>query len=145
MLLVPSNVMKSLAAAAILVGIVSVVAALTLLPALLGKLGDRVNALRVPFFGRGTGESRFWGAIVRRVMRRPVVSLVLFAALLMASAVPVFGLTLGASGVSTLPDRLESKRGFEALARDFKQASSSPALIAVEGEVRSPPVRAAIG
>src|SRR5919197_867112 len=47
MLLVPSNVMKSLAAAAILVGIVSVLAALTLLPALLGKLGDRVNSLRV--------------------------------------------------------------------------------------------------
>ena len=52
MLLVPSNVMKSLAVGAIVVGIVSVLAALTLLPALLGLLGDRVNALRVPFIGR---------------------------------------------------------------------------------------------
>ena len=48
MLLVPSNVMKSLAVGAISVGIVSVLAALTLLPALLGMLGDRVNSLRVP-------------------------------------------------------------------------------------------------
>jgi uncharacterized membrane protein YdfJ with MMPL/SSD domain len=144
MLLVPSNVMKSLAVAAIAVGIVSVAAALTLLPALLGKLGDRVNALRVPFFGGGTGESRFWGAIVRAVMRQPVVYLVVFSALLIAAAVPTLGLNLGASGVSTLPDRLESKKGYEALVRDFPNASSSPALIAVQGDVRSPQVRAAI-
>jgi putative drug exporter of the RND superfamily len=147
MLLVPSNIMKSLAVAAIVVGIVSVFAALTLLPALLGVLGDRVNALRVPWLGRNLGgaqEGRFWGGVVRAVMRRPAVSLVVFAALLIAAAVPTLGLTLGASGVSTLPDRLESKRGYEALARDFPQVSSSPALIAVEGNVRSPSVRAAI-
>jgi RND superfamily putative drug exporter len=58
--------------------------------------------------------------------------------------VPAFGLKLGASGVSTLPDRLESKQGFDALARDFPQQSSSPALIAVVGDVRSPRVHAGI-
>jgi RND superfamily putative drug exporter len=142
MLLVPSNVMKSLGVGAISVAIVSVLAALTLLPALLGLLGDRINALRLPWIGRNTtGEGRFWGAVVREVMRRPVVSLVTFGALLLALAVPAFGLKLGASGVSTLPDRLESKKGFEALARDFPQQSSSPALIAVVGDVRSPRVR----
>src|SRR5919204_3109488 len=142
MLLVPSNIMKSLAVAAITVGIVSVFAALTLLPALLGLLGDRVNALRVPWLSIGRGqEGRFWSAIVRAVMRRPVISLVVFAALLIVTAVPTIGLKLGASGVSTLPNRLEAKKGFNALARDFPQASSSPALIAVEGDVRSPAVR----
>ena len=69
MLLVPSSIMRSLAAGAILVGIVSVIAALTLLPAVLSLLGDRVNALRIPYFGRNVGtqsaqESRFWGRIV---------------------------------------------------------------------------------
>ena len=48
MLLVPTTIMRSLAAGAIIVGVVSVAAALTLLPALLSLLGDRVNALRVP-------------------------------------------------------------------------------------------------
>ncbi len=147
MLLVPSNIMKSLAVGAIAVGIVSVLAALTLLPALLGLLGDRVNALRVPWLGRNIGgvqEGRFWGAIVRTVMRRPVVSLLSFATLLIVAAAPAFGLRLGASGVSTLPNRIESKRAFEALARDFPQASSSPALIAVVGNVSSPRVRDAI-
>jgi uncharacterized membrane protein YdfJ with MMPL/SSD domain len=145
MLLVPSNVMKSLAVGAISVGIVSVLAALTLLPAVLGRIGDRVNSLRVPFVGSvGGQEGRFWGAVVRTVIRRPVISLVSFATLLIALAVPAAGLTLGASGVSTLPDRLEAKQGFEALARDFPQMSASPALIAVSGNVRSPAVRAAI-
>jgi uncharacterized membrane protein YdfJ with MMPL/SSD domain len=144
MLLVPSNVMKSLAVGAITVGIVSVLAALTLLPALLGLLGDRVNALRLPFVGRGTGEGRFWGGVVRRVMRHPVVSLVAFTVLLVALAIPAFGLNLGASGVSTLPDRLESKQGFQALERYFPRANASPALIAVEGNTGSPTVAAGI-
>jgi uncharacterized membrane protein YdfJ with MMPL/SSD domain len=147
MLLVPSNVMKSLAVGAISVGIVSVLAALTLLPALLGAVGDGVNRLRVPWVGRNieaSQEGRFWGAVVRAVMRRPVVYVVAFGGLLIAAAVPTLGLTLGASGVSTLPNRLESKQGFEALARDFPQLSSSPALIAVAGDVRSPEVRTAI-
>jgi RND superfamily putative drug exporter len=149
MLLVPSNVMKSLAVGAISVGIVSVVAALTLLPAVLGRIGDGVNRLRVPWVGRNIGrasaqESRFWGAVVRSVMRRPVVSFVASAALLIALALPTLGLTLGASGVGTLPNRLESKRGFVALERYFPHKTASPALIAVTGHVTSPPVQAAI-
>ena len=52
MLLVPNSIMRSLAVGAIVVGIVSVVAALTLLPAVLGLLGDKVNALRIPIVGR---------------------------------------------------------------------------------------------
>ena len=147
MLLVPSNVMKSLAVGAISVGIVSVIAALTLLPALLGLIGDGVNRLRVPWFGRhmgASGEGRFWGTVVRAVIRRPVLYLVTFTALLIALAVPAAGLNLGASGVSTLPNRLESKRGYEALVRDFPQASASPALIAVAGDVRAPRLQNAI-
>ena len=76
MLIVPSSVMRSLAIGAILVGIVSVLAALTLLPALLGLIGDRVNALRIPIIGTRSieetnVEGRFWGGIVTRVQRNP--------------------------------------------------------------------------
>ena len=145
MLLVPSNVMRSLAVGAITVGIVSVAAALTLLPALLGLLGDRVNSLRLPFFGRNLGgEGRFWGHVVRGVMRRPWLYLVAFTALLLALAAPGAGLKLGASGVATLPDRLEAKQGYLAVQKYFPRASASPALIAVSGDVRSAPVRRAI-
>ena len=78
MLLVPSNVMKSLAVGAITVAIVSVVAALTLLPALLGLLGDRINALRLPWSaatraGRGASGAPSCGrhAAAGRQPRRP--------------------------------------------------------------------------
>jgi RND superfamily putative drug exporter len=124
MLLVPTTIMRSLATGAIVVGVVSVCAALTLLPALLGLLGDRVNALRLPLVGaksieQSDPEGRFWRAIVARVLRQPALSLTVAAAVLITAAVPVFGLHIGANGVETLPDRLASKQGFELLQREF--------------------------
>jgi len=149
MFLVPSTIMRSLALGAILVGIVSVVAALTLLPAVLSLLGDRVNAGRIPVLGRRAiqsagSESRFWSVLVGRVMRRPLVSLVAATALLLAVALPVLAIDTGASGLSTLPDRFPSKQGFDALNRDFPGTGVDPAQIVVQGDVSSAPVRSAI-
>jgi uncharacterized membrane protein YdfJ with MMPL/SSD domain len=149
MLLVPSTIMRSLALGAILVAIVSVVAALTLLPAVLSLLGDRVNALRIPVVGRRAissagSESRFWSVLVGRVMRRPLVSLAAATALLLAAAIPVLAIDTGASGLSTLPDRFPSKQGFDALNRDFPGAGVDPAQIVVQGDVSSAPVRSAL-
>ncbi len=132
--------MRSLAVGAILVGIVSVLAALTLLPALLGLIGDRVNALRIPVIGSRSiedtnVEGRFWGSIVARVQRSPWVSLVAATAVLVAAAAPVLGLNIGANSISTLPDRFSSKRAFVALQRDFPAATTDPVRIIVpEGE-----------
>ncbi len=136
MLIVPNNIMRSLALGAILVGIVSVVAALTLLPALLGLLGDRVNALRIPIVGRRSldrtnPEGRFWKAIVTRVLSRPWLSLAVSVTVLVALAIPVFGIAIGTNGVSTLPDRLASKQGFEALQRDFPAVTTDPVSVVV--------------
>ena len=149
MLIVPSTIMRSLAVGAILVGIVSVVAALTLLPALLGLLGDRVNALRVPIIGRtsveaANPEGRFWRAVIDRVVRRPALSVAIAAGLLVAAAAPVIGLHIGASGVTTLPDRFVSKRGFEALQRDFPQATTDPVDVVVAANASSPEARRAL-
>ena len=136
MLLVPNSIMRSLAVGAILVGIASVIAALTLLPAVLGLLGDRVNALRIPIVGRrsleaSNPEGRFWGAIVRRVLRRPVLSLALSVGVLLALALPVLALDTGTTGVSALPDRFPSKQGFIALERNFPGTTTDPAQIVV--------------
>jgi uncharacterized membrane protein YdfJ with MMPL/SSD domain len=149
MLLVPNSIMRSLAVGAILVGIVSVIAALTLLPAVLGLLGDKVNALRIPFVGRrsvevSNPEGRFWGAIVRRVLRRPVVSLVLSVGVLVALALPILRLDTGTSGASALPDRFASKQGFLALERDFPGTSTDPAQIVVSNAAGAD-VQAALG
>jgi RND superfamily putative drug exporter len=149
MLLVPSSIMQSLAAGAILVGIVSVLAALTLLPALLGLIGDGVNALRIPIIGSRSieetnTEGRFWGAVVSRVQRYPWASLVAATALLLAAATPVLGLDIGANSVSTLPDSFSSKRGFIALQRDFPEATTDPVQIVVPDGHNRPEVSEAL-
>jgi RND superfamily putative drug exporter len=138
MLLVPTTIMRSLAAGAIIVGVVSVVAALTLLPALLGLLGDRVNAARIPFIGRNVGnadaaEGRFWNRIVTAVLRRPALSLILAVGFMLACAAPIFGLHVGQNGVSTLPSSLPSKQGYLALQRSFPASNPFPARIVVQG------------
>jgi uncharacterized membrane protein YdfJ with MMPL/SSD domain len=148
LVLVPSSIFRSLAAGAILVAVVSVIAALTLLPAVLSLLGDRVNALRLPFFGRvaerSGSEGRFWGAIARGVMGRPIVSLVCAAALLIAAAVPVLSLETGSSGIATLPDRFESKRGFLLLNEEFPGQTTDPVEVAVSGDLAAQETQAAL-
>ncbi|HEY7538192.1 MAG TPA: MMPL family transporter, partial [Gaiellaceae bacterium] len=149
LLLVQSTIMRSLALGAILVGIVSVIAALTLMPAVLQLLGDRVNALRVPYLGRQidrpSNESRVWGGIVRRVIHRPGLSLATGVVILLVCAAPVLALNIGAAGISTLPDDLVSKQGFLALEESFPAASADPATVLIDGPVGSPEVRTAIG
>jgi RND superfamily putative drug exporter len=148
MFIVPSSIMRSLAVGAILVGIVSVVASATLLPALLGALGDRVNSLRMPFVGRRSGEadpeSRVWGAVVRSVLRRPVLAAGLSVALLLAFASPIFGLHIGTSGPTLLPTRFEARQGFEALQRDFPGATANPVEIVVDKGARQPAAERAL-
>ncbi|HYZ19212.1 MAG TPA: MMPL family transporter [Gaiellaceae bacterium] len=148
LMLVPDTIFRSLATGAILVGIVSVIAGLTLLPALLGLLGDRVNAVRLPVLGRqaeaGTArEGRIWSSIVRWVMRRPVVTLVGSVAVLLALTLPALDLKLGFVGIRTMPDRFASKQGFVALERSFGVGTTDSTEIVVSGDVSSPRVRSA--
>ena len=139
LLLVPDTILRSLAFGAILVGIVTVVAALTLLPAMLALLGDRVNALRLPYVGREqTGESKFWTRAVGVVVRRPVTALVASVLFLLLLALPVLDLRTGNAGVSSLPDNTFSKAGFLALDRSFPGSSADPAQVVVAGDVDSP-------
>ena len=139
MFLVPDTVLRSLATGAIVVAVVSVGVALTFHPALLMVLGDRVDRLSVPWLGkrvaRSAGsEGRFWGGVVRAVMRRPAVSLAVAVALLLAAASPLLGLKLGSAGASSLPGDTVAKEGLVALERDFPVGATDPVEIAVDTE-----------
>ena len=138
MFLVPTNVLRSLAAGAVIVGLVSVAAALTLLPAMLQLLGDRVNSLRLPVVGKrlersASGESRMWRSFVEGVLRHRLVALTLAIGVLVALAVPVLGLHLGQSGVATLPNNLPSKEGYVAVQRYFPDQDPYPVEVVAEG------------
>jgi RND superfamily putative drug exporter len=147
MLILPTTIFRSLAAGAIFVVLAAMAASLTLLPALLGLLGDKVNALRV--FRRkrvpGTEEHHpFWDRITHTVMRHPVMSLLLGAGLLLVAAFSYLDINTGFSGVSTLPEDTASKRAFNVLASEFSGGLNSPVEIVVDGDVGSPDVRSGI-
>jgi RND superfamily putative drug exporter len=148
MTIVPSTVFQSMGVGAVVVVLVAVAASLTLLPAVLGLLGDRVNALRVPVIGRrafaASAPGGFWDRMSHAVMRRPVVSLVLATLVLLAAATPYLDLERGANGVDTLPPGTESRTGFEILGRDFTFGLLTPIKVVVEGDMASAEVHAAI-
>lgn len=159
LMIVPSTVYRSLAIGAIAVVVVAVAAALTLLPAVLALLGDRVNALRlrVPRLwsrtvreqdaeaGTRTEGVGFWGHVAELVMRRPLLSVVASVALLIVAAAPYVTIKTGTTGVSTQPEGSASRRAFAILERDFSGGLISPAEIVVDAaDVRAPTVQAGI-
>jgi uncharacterized membrane protein YdfJ with MMPL/SSD domain len=96
----------SFAEGAIAVVAIAVFASLTVLPAMLSWLGDRVEKGRVPLLGRRrrpAGQSRFWAASSARVMRHPVASIVLAGGLLVALSIPALQMKIVTSGVEQLP------------------------------------------
>ncbi|MBV8256744.1 MAG: MMPL family transporter, partial [Actinobacteria bacterium] len=137
MLIVPTSIMRSLATGAIVVGIVSVAAALTLLPALLALMGDKVNAWPVPFIGgldrMESAESGMWRGIVDRVLRHRVVSLVVAGGVMIAVATPTLGIHIGQNGVLTLPADFPSRQGYVALQREFGTSTPYPMYVAAQG------------
>lgn len=149
LMLVRHDLFISLGLGAILVVSVTIVASLTLLPALLGLLGDRVDRLRLPFFYRlqsrsGEQSGGMWDRISRAVMRAPAVSILLSGGLLVAAAIPVIDIDIGTAGVSTFPDRFESKKGYLALQENFPAGLAEPVVIVVDGPIDDPAVQEGI-
>ena len=77
-------------------------------------------------------------------MRRPVVSLVVGAGLMLVLAIPYFSIHTGTSGVSTLPDDIESKQAFILLQENFAGGLTEPSEIVIDGDVASSEIQGAI-
>jgi len=124
MLIMPDPTFQSFAVGAILVVAATVLAALTLLPAVLGLLGDRVNWLTLPFIGRrGEAETSggFWGWTTKVVTAQPVISVVITGGLLIALAVPVLWLNLGNIGINMLPEDSNTRHAFDVINEEFSE------------------------
>jgi putative drug exporter of the RND superfamily len=149
MFIVPASVFRSLAAGAILVTLASLAASMTLLPAILGLLGDRVNWPRLARRARIDSDhdprGGFWDRITRGVMARPAIYLIISVLILGGLGLYTFRLNRGTSqNVSTLPDDFESKQGFLTLQREFAGGLTDPARILITGEVHSPAAQVAV-
>ena len=136
----------SYAIAIIIVVGVAMVGSVTVLPAVLSKLGDRVDRGRLPFVrrrGHG-GESRFWNAILTRVLRRPALSAFAATAVLLALAAPALGLKFADGGMGSLPKDMPAVQAFEHVQAEFP-GGSRPAQVAVQAQdVTSPTIQRAI-
>ena len=124
---------------------VAMIGSLTVLPALLSKLGDRVEKVRVPFvhrLRRKDGEARVWGAILDRVVKRPVLSVALAGGLLLALAAPALTLNTTTTGLGDIS--IPEIKPYTAVVDAFP-GGPEPAVVAVRAEdVRAEPVRNAI-
>ena len=121
---IPYMSMRSMGLGGALVVLFSVLAALTLLPALLGLLGPRVNALRV--VGRRGKEGAFWRRWSDSVMRHPVPVLIGTIALVAVFAWPVTHIVTEIPGATALPRASEARTGYDILQTRFDAASLSP-------------------
>ena len=132
--------------ATIAVVAIAVAGSLTVLPATLALLGDKVNKGRIPFLGRKrtvARESRVWGWLVEKVMRRPLVAVIVAGGALIALSIPALGMQTKQSGyedmvkVSSIETLLETKKAFP--------SEADPASIVVKAkDIDAPEVKQAI-
>jgi uncharacterized membrane protein YdfJ with MMPL/SSD domain len=130
------NGIRSLAVGAIVVVGISVLAAITLLPALLAVAGAKVERLRVPLPWSAAGEAGgpFWTAWAQRVMRRPVAFLVTGAAAMLVLAAPLLGMQTFNRGLQELPAGSEVRAATERAATLAGPGYSSPVHVIVRGD-----------
>jgi RND superfamily putative drug exporter len=125
---------------------VAVLGSLTVLPALLAWLGPRAERGRVPFLGRrrtAARPSRVWAALVRRVVRRPVIWGSAAGIALLALAAPAFGMRLGSPAID-LPASSPVLQTMDRIQHAFPQ-TPSPAQVVVTGhDLTGPGMRNAI-
>jgi RND superfamily putative drug exporter len=173
MLFAGSAVFTSVGIGAMIVVFVSMIGSLTVLPALLAKLGDRIDRGILAVAASGIGlafrrreprwvarlrtrrtliqrlkgnrnESRLWAALLRPSLRHPVVAVALSSAVLLALALPAFGLRTKLPGFSDLPHGMKIVQTYRTMQSAFPGASS-PATVVVHGaDVRAPRIQSAV-
>ena len=148
LMLFPEVFLRSMGYGGVATVFVDMLAALTVLPALLAVLGPRVNALRVR---RSVGRpkpaeaSGGWYRIARSVMRRPAVYAVVIVIFLLALGAPFLRVTWGGTDARVLPAAAQPRVVAEALSRDFPGNPTAPieSLVTFRGPVAGSPARAA--
>ncbi len=129
MLLLDISFLVGVAIAAALAVLFTMIAALTLLPALLTIAGKRVDRLRIPGLGRrvsSTAEDTRWFRWSREIQRRPVLSAVLSGGLLLLLCVPTLSLRLGSNDAGTDPAGSSTREAYDLLAEGFGPGFNGP-------------------
>jgi uncharacterized membrane protein YdfJ with MMPL/SSD domain len=133
--------------ATIMVVGIAMLGSLTVLPALLSKLGDKVERGRIPFLGRlrrSSGENRFWKSILTPALRHPAIAATAAAAVLLAMALPVLHLHTAQSGMDALPNSAPTVPTIKKIQNAFSNGTASPVNVAIQGNLDSPQTQQAV-
>ncbi len=153
LLIIPDATFFSLGLGAILVVLVSMAMTLTLLPAVLSLLGDWINKGRLPVIGynpvtssqQSQRKGGFWNRTTRLVMGHPIASVVLSAGLLIGLGLVALTMSLGQSGIESLPAGSESAKAYTIFKQEFLAEDLQPATVVVDAaDVNSAEVQEAM-
>jgi RND superfamily putative drug exporter len=139
---------RSFATGTILVVAIAMIGSVTVLPAILSALGDRVNKARIPLLPspekRAAREPRLWSGLLNAVLRRPALSAGLATAALVVMALPALNIKTAVPGIDALPQNLEAIKTYNRM-QDAFPGGQVPAQVVVQADdVRSPAVRGAL-
>jgi uncharacterized membrane protein YdfJ with MMPL/SSD domain len=137
----------SIAVGTMMVVGIAMLGSLTVLPALLSRLGDKIEKGKIPFLHRlrrSSGENRVWKAILTPALRRPAIAAAASAALLVALALPTLHIHTAESGLNALPDSAPTVTTIKKITTAFSGGNVSPADVAIKADATRPEVQKAI-
>ena len=137
----------SFATGTIMVVAVAVIGSLTVLPALLSKLGDRVDRGRVPLVSRikrKVGEVGIWSRILDRVLRRPLLSAIVAAGVLIALAIPAVGMQTSLGGSEDISRDIPEMQTYDRIQAAFPSEGSMEMVVIKADDVTAPAVVSAV-
>jgi uncharacterized membrane protein YdfJ with MMPL/SSD domain len=147
MLLTGNTIFISMGLATILVIAVAVIGSLTVLPAALAALGDKIEKLRIPFLGKRQAqarESRAWGWLTDRVMRRPVVAIVIAGGALVALSLPALGMQTKLPGIESYSKDQPGVATYLKIQKAFPAEADYATVVVKAADVKAAPVKNAI-
>jgi uncharacterized membrane protein YdfJ with MMPL/SSD domain len=126
---------------------IAMLGSLTVLPALLSKLGDRVEKGKIPFLHRlrrDSGENRFWKKILTPAMRRPGIAAAIAAGALVLMALPVLHLHTAQSGLDAMPNSAPTVETIKKVQDEFSDGTAAQSLVAIKADADAPATQHAV-
>jgi len=126
---------------------IAMLGSLTVLPAMLSKLGDRVDKGKIPFLHRlrrDSGENRFWKKVLSPAMRRPGIAAAVAGGALLLMALPVLHLHTAQSGLDALPNSAPTVSTIKKVQDEFSNGTAAQSLVAVKADADAPATQHAI-
>ncbi|HEY5478527.1 MAG TPA: MMPL family transporter, partial [Gaiellaceae bacterium] len=147
LLLANDSTFSSMGVATMVVVAGAMIGSLTVLPALLSRLGDKVERGRIPFLrrnGKRSGDSRLWSAILQPVLRHPLISTLGSIAVLLCLAIPALSMRTAIPSMVDMPASFQTVKAYKAINATFPGAQAPADVVIQASDLRSAKAQAAI-